>query len=157
MWLDGAVAEYLAILAEEGPLQPGRAALQRLLLGREPKRSKERVWNWRSEPEIAQTLRNRGHSYNGYPVSAGYFGSYSLDAVALALASVRLTSSFDEAVAKAVNFLGDADTVGAIAGMLAGALYGVSSIDRRHRERLDRWDKGRFALRGALLHFAHGG
>lgn len=39
----------------------------------------ERCWNWKNETlDIAGTLAARGWSYNGYPVSADYFGSYSL-------------------------------------------------------------------------------
>ena len=42
--------------------------------------STERCWAWRNESiGIEQTLKARGRSYNGYPVSAGYFGSFSLD------------------------------------------------------------------------------
>ena len=38
----------------------------------------ERCWNWKNESlDIAGTLAARGWSYNGYPVSADYFGSYS--------------------------------------------------------------------------------
>ena len=98
-WLDAAVEEYQGILESE-PTKPGIDEMLRLLQGDEPKKSCERVWNWRKEPEIQQTLHNRGHSYNGYPVSAGYFGSYCFDAVALALFSIRSTTSFDAAAVR---------------------------------------------------------
>ena len=43
-----------------------------------PARETERCWNWKHETlDIAGTLAARGWSYNGYPVSADYFGSYS--------------------------------------------------------------------------------
>ena len=42
-----------------------------------------------------------------------------------ALWCVYNTSSFEDAVLKAINLGGDADTVGAITGQIAGALYGV--------------------------------
>lgn len=44
---------------------------------------------------------------------------------------VSTTSSFEQALVKAVNFGGDADTNGAITGMLAGVKYGLRSIPSR--------------------------
>ena len=41
---------------------------------------------------------------------------------------VATTDSFESAVLKAVNLGGDADTIGAVTGQLAGAVYGVESI-----------------------------
>ena len=83
-----------------------------------------RNWNWRASAEdglqIEQTLRLRGHSYNGHPVSAGYFGSYAVDGLAVALHCVAATHSLDAAVERCLNFRGDADTTGAIVGQIAG-------------------------------------
>jgi ADP-ribosyl-[dinitrogen reductase] hydrolase len=45
--------------------------------------------------------------------------------------SVLATSCFEDAVVHAVNKGGDADTVGAVAGMIAGRLYGYSNIPAR--------------------------
>ena len=53
-----------------------------------------------SVPGLECTLRNRGHEYNGYPVSAGYFGAFSLDGLAIALHCVHHTRSFNEAIVK---------------------------------------------------------
>jgi hypothetical protein len=53
-----------------------------------------------SAPGIERTLQNRGHTYNGYPVSAGYFGAFSLDGLAIALHCVYHTHSFNEAIVK---------------------------------------------------------
>ena len=41
---------------------------------------------------------------------------------------VATTDSFEAAVLKAVNLGGDADTIGAVTGQLAGAVYGVEQI-----------------------------
>ncbi|ADU65014.1 ADP-ribosyl-(dinitrogen reductase) hydrolase [Desulfurispirillum indicum S5] len=48
------------------------------------------------------------------------------------------STSFEETIIRVVNQGGDADTNAAIAGILAGALYGVDSIPRRWRKKLDR-------------------
>lgn len=45
-----------------------------------------------------------------------------------ALWSVETTDNFKEALLKAVNLGDDADSVGAVAGQLAGARYGISAI-----------------------------
>merc|ERR1719446_1326560 len=106
-----------------------------------PVNDTERCWRWKSDNlDIEGTLRARGRRYNGYPVSAGYFGSYSLDGLAMALWSVYHTTSFDEAVARSVNLLGDADSHGSITGQLAGALYGYDSINPRFLRWLNKWD-----------------
>ena len=47
-----------------------------------------------------------------------------------AMWAVDTTSSFEAALLKAVNLGDDADSVGAVAGQLAGARYGLSSIPR---------------------------
>jgi ADP-ribosyl-[dinitrogen reductase] hydrolase len=57
----------------------------------------------------------------------------SLDALELAHAAITVvmtTTTFTGAVEKAVNMGGDSDTLGAVAGALAGAAYGVGSIPR---------------------------
>ena len=81
--------------------------------------------NWRASAEeglqIEKTLELRGYSYNGHPVSSGYFGSYAVDGLAVALHCVVATNSLDAAVQRCLNFLGDADTTGAIVGQIAGA------------------------------------
>ena len=96
--------------------------------------------------------RARAGGYNGYPVSEEYFGAYSLDGLAVALHAVYHSRSFGDAVERAVNHLGDADSVGSVAGQLAGAIYGFGAIDRRLRERLWCWDDGEIATRAAMLY-----
>lgn len=56
---------------------------------------------------------------------------YVVDSFTTALHCILTTSSFEEAVVKAVNLGGDADTIGAITGGLAGAIYGYDSIPDR--------------------------
>lgn len=52
-------------------------------------------------------------------------------ALAIALYSVLATPTFKEAVILAVNHSGDSDSTGAIAGNLAGTLYGAEAIPDR--------------------------
>ena len=56
---------------------------------------------------------------------------WALTTVLTALHCVLTTSNFEEAVIKAVNGGDDADTVGAVTGEIAGALYGYSAIPAR--------------------------
>merc|ERR1712228_524943 len=118
-----------------------------------PVNNTERCWNWKSPNlDIAGTLRARGSRYNGYPVSAGYFGSYSLDGLALAFWAFYHTTSFDEAVTRSINLLGDADSHGSICGQIAGAFYGYDSINPQFLKWLTAWDDHDFTVRGIMLH-----
>jgi ADP-ribosyl-[dinitrogen reductase] hydrolase len=51
--------------------------------------------------------------------------------LAQALWAVRTTSSFEEAVVAAINLGDDADTVAAVTGAIAGAMYGIQQIPAR--------------------------
>jgi ADP-ribosylglycohydrolase len=48
-----------------------------------------------------------------------------MDALAMALHTVWHSNSFKEVVTKNADMGGDCDTVGSIAGQIAGALYGI--------------------------------
>ncbi len=74
---------------------------------------------WRTKPRGAISSK-------GYVVS-------TLEA---ALWCVGNTENFEDALILAVNLGDDADTVGAVTGQLAGALYGASAIPRRWLEPL---------------------
>lgn len=69
-----------------------------------------------------------GMEYAGYePSPTGYV----VDSFEAAIYCVYTTKSFEDAVIKAVNLGGDADTIGAITGGLVGALYGFKAIPER--------------------------
>lgn len=71
------------------------------------------------------------------PVSADWSPSgYVVDTMHAVMLAMQ-ESSFEEILVKAVNFGGDADTVGAIAGGLAGAKYGFKAIPKRWVAALD--------------------
>jgi len=151
-FIEDSTAEYLRTSGLEKKSGWGYNEMKWLTTGK-PKHATERCWAWREKSlDIAGTLRARGSEYNGYPVSSGYFGSYSLDGLAMGIWAVYQTSSFDEAIAKSINLLGDADSHGSIAGQLAGALYGYSSIHPQFIKWQNRWDEHEFAVRAVLLH-----
>lgn len=70
----------------------------------------------------------------------------------MALHCVYSTESFAEATLKAANLCGDADSVCAVTGQLAGALYGVSAIPEGWLKRLRQWDGGTIAARALMLY-----
>ena len=98
-----------------------------------------------------EVMKYRGSRYNKHPNTSGYFGSYSMDALAIALHCVYHTNSFIEAIEKCVNLRGDSDTTGAICGQIAGAIYGYQSIPEHLKETLGTWDHYEIALRAILL------
>ncbi len=78
------------------------------------------------QTELAK-WENEGRPYRGNT-------GWALSTVLTALHCINTTRTFEEAVIKAVNGGSDADTVGAVTGEIAGALYGLSVIP-------DRWLK----------------
>ena len=103
-----------------------------------------RNWNW----------KDKDFKYSKQRVNKddGYIGSYSMDAVAMALHILYYTNSFSEAVLKGVNLRGDADSLGAIIGQIAGAYYGIDSIPENWKEKIYEWDpKKEIELRGFIL------
>ena len=61
----------------------------------------------------------------------------AMDTLMAAKWCVANTSTFEQAVLRAVNLGGDADTIGAVTGQLAGACYGTEQIP-------ERWMRGLF-------------
>ena len=80
---------------------------------------------------------------------------YVVDSMECALAAFYSTNSFEDAIVEAANMGGDADTIAAITGGLAGAYYGYDAIPERWinelapevRERLDRLAEAALANR----------
>jgi len=73
-------------------------------------------------------------AYAPYP---GRASGYIVDTVQTVLHYFFSTDSFESCLIATVNQGGDADTTGALAGMLAGAKYGVEQIPERWLTRLD--------------------
>jgi ADP-ribosyl-[dinitrogen reductase] hydrolase len=84
-------------------------------------------------PRIAEVLAGswRGKSRNQISSSG-----YVVDSLEAALWCVAQGNSFEETILLAANLGDDADTVAAITGQLAGALYGASGIPEPWRQRL---------------------
>lgn len=72
--------------------------------------------------------------FQPYP---GRASGYIVDTVQTVLYYFFTTDSFESCVVETVNRGEDADTTGAIAGMLAGALYGVDAIPARWIQKLE--------------------
>jgi hypothetical protein len=75
---------------------------------------------------------------------------YVVDSLEAALWSFVSTSSFEDAVLKAVNLGDDADTTGAVCGQIAGAYYGESGIPKQLLEGLNGKEMIEKALEGLL-------
>jgi ADP-ribosyl-[dinitrogen reductase] hydrolase len=63
---------------------------------------------------------------------------FVVETIQAVLQALFATETFEDCVVDVVNRGGDADTTGAIAGMLAGARYGLDAIPVRWLRRLDR-------------------
>ena len=80
-------------------------------------------------PIVAGSWRGKARDQ----ISSSGFVAHSLEA---AIWCVANTDNFDDAVLLAANLGDDADTTAAIAGQLAGAIYGASSIRQSWQEKL---------------------
>jgi len=67
----------------------------------------------------------------------GQTSGYIVDTLQTVFDAFFTTASFEDCMVKVVNRGGDADTTGALAGQLAGALYGVEAIPERWLKKLD--------------------
>ena len=65
---------------------------------------------------------------------------YVVDTLEAAIWCLLTTKSYKDCVLKAVNLGDDTDTVAAVAGGLAGALYGYDSIPQEWLQKLKRAD-----------------
>lgn len=103
----------------------------------------DRDWRWRED----------SFRYAPSRVAADpcYVGSYVMDCLAMALHCVYSTQSFNAAVLHAANLCGDADTVAAVTGQVAGAVYGVDAIPKDWQSALERWDESDIRCRALLL------
>ena len=88
---------------------------------------------WRGDAAVDAIARGSWRGKTRDQIRASGYVIYTLEA---ALWAVGTTDSFEAALVAAVNLGEDADTVGAVTGQLAGALYGASAIPPRWLEPL---------------------
>ena len=70
----------------------------------------------------------------------------------MALHIVYNTQSLKESILKAVNLGGDADTLGAVTGTLAGAIYGIDfEFINNYYNVVSKWDENKALLRAYKL------
>ena len=74
-----------------------------------------------------------------------------MDGLAMGLHVLYTTDNFIDAILKAVNLCGDADSLGSIVGQIGGAFYGLDSIPEKWINTLNIWDHNEIALRGYIL------
>jgi len=112
-------------LADAGVLALG-AMVRRLILGGGVRDVREEA-----NALIAQHKQFRFEPYRGLSTA------FIVDTVQTVLHFYFQTDSVESCVVETVNQGGDADTTGALAGMLAGATYGVEDIPPRWLKKLD--------------------
>lgn len=80
----------------------------------------------------------QAHRIFGFTPYRGPATAYVVDTLRTVLHYYFSTGSFADCLIATVNQGDDADTTGALAGMLAGATYGFAAIPKRWLDRLDR-------------------
>jgi ADP-ribosyl-[dinitrogen reductase] hydrolase len=94
----------------------------------------------RSKTTIRGELENllADHENFRFEPYRGLSTAYVVDTMQTVFHYFFKTRDFEECIVRTVNQGGDADTTGAIAGMLAGAYYGPESIPKRWMKKMDR-------------------
>jgi ADP-ribosyl-[dinitrogen reductase] hydrolase len=107
-------------------------------------------WSWRPKLYAENIEAVLSGSWRGKARSDIRASGYVVHSLEAALWSVGRSASFRDAVLTAANLGEDADTTAAIAGQLAGALYGASGIPQAWRDKLA-WHDRIVACAEALL------
>ncbi|WP_151445834.1 ADP-ribosylglycohydrolase family protein [Lacisediminimonas profundi] len=108
--------------------------LHRALHGQDKKSVLEgHAWQEYQSPGIRAIAQA---SYLGKAENEIRSSGYVVESLEAALWCFATTQTFEDAILKAANLGGDADTVAAICGQVAGAHYGASGIPQRWIERL---------------------
>ena len=115
-----------------------KAIAQHKMFKRFNKSVEDRNWNW----------RHKDHTYSPrrFKQQPGYIGSYCMDALSMALHTVMFSSNFKEVVVRNADMGGDCDTVGSIAGQIAGALYGIDESMLKLYSEMDDFTEDRYSV-----------
>lgn len=89
--------------------------------------------HWTGTTNVNEIAAGAWKRKNRRQIQSSGFVIHTLEA---ALWSVNQSESFEESLTLAVNLGEDSDTVGAVTGQLAGAIYGQSAIPSRWLEKL---------------------
>jgi ADP-ribosyl-[dinitrogen reductase] hydrolase len=106
--------------------------------------------NWDGHRAVSDVLGGSWRSKDRGQISSS---GYVIDTLEAALWSVHRAPSFEAALISAVNLGDDADTVGAVTGQIAGAIWGMSAIPQRWlkplawRDRIEALGRDLMALR----------
>ena len=92
-------------------------------IGGAPKETVLRTRDWRGDAAIAEVAAGSWRAKERGAISSSGYVLHTLEA---ALWCVGRSGSIEEALILAANLAGDADTVAAVTGQLAGALWGMS-------------------------------
>ena len=101
--------------------------LREAVLGR-PKAEVLAPRSWSGHPKVQAVAAG---AWRGLPRGLIQSTGYVIHTLEAALWALDGTDSFSEATVLAVNLGDDADTVGAVTGQLAGALYGMAGMPQR--------------------------
>jgi ADP-ribosyl-[dinitrogen reductase] hydrolase len=141
-WRDPAAARSTAVLQSRtthGAPQAVDACAQmaelltRLIAGAPPSEVLSPAPGLALHPEIAAIFAGSWRGRPRHTISSSGYVVHTLEAALWCTAS---STSFEDAVLKAANLGNDADTVGAVTGQIAGAIYGESGIPERWLARL---------------------
>lgn len=120
----------IAICLVEG-LEPRSAYLQGV-------KNIQNIYSIECTSEVFHFERVLSGDIANLPIDAIRSGGYVIDTLEASLWCLLNTSSYSEAVLKAVNLGGDTDTTAAVTGGLAGICYGVESISVEWIEQIAR-------------------
>ena len=108
------------------------------------KDNSDRDWNWKNKDfKYSPTRAN---------MMPDYIGSYCMDALSMALHIIYYSTSSKEAIFKAVNMNGDADTVACIVGQIAGSIWGLDDDLIDLYKIVSKFDQSKCAIMAHLLY-----
>jgi poly(ADP-ribose) glycohydrolase ARH3 len=129
--VDAAIVQAAAVAAAlrgEGILARARAAARRSMMRRQLDRAAALIGSDLGPAEVGELLGNSAIGHQSVPTAIFAAASHE---------------GFEEAVSFAVRCGGDTDTLGAMAGALAGAAHGSTSIPARWLDALENGQRGR--------------